>query len=378
MPITSIFNAFESKTPGLTGYTIKIKLPDSGDAKPISIFFFGCQGTESISRQKQVAKMMNEIAARKGRSPVALIGLGDNFYHHGVHSAQDLRFAVEFHGVFANAALSWIKKIPSFFIVGNHDEDIYKAGHSTLLAKLRDALGLKRMLRKAEDQVNHTFSKRNQKSENSPYNYNPAEPEKKPSRKDPLTVENLPNWNMPGRYYSSQFEMNGEVNTEIFHIDSNTLVLEALIALDAVKTPGNYKNPPTAETNQYLWLKNALENSTASNKILVEHHPPQTFDQRHFKSDEKDYLIDAEIRMALAEFGINGNNYNELLATVLDKARTRTADDNTQVKTKLTLVAAAHSHHQAAYDSMLGPGIIAGGGGGGLKSHLRLDKESLD
>ncbi len=285
----------------------------------LKFFVFGCHG-DGKENQATVARLMEKIAANPAEKPDFILMLGDNFYDSGVKNAEDPAFKTHFEDVYKKfKALN----IPTFSILGNHDEDIHSA----------HIPGTAQGVEVGMHQVDHSYLDGN------------------PYIEDTLDLEKLPLWNMPSRAYSIYHD-----DMEIICVDSNTYAKDYLA----------YVKGDRSESNQVVWVqKTYAEAKSAGRKVqLALHHPFETEGKRRFKAEAKMYLTEDE-----------RNEFRRLIKDLPHKS-----PHNDYVKAAFEhqhllfdAIYSAHDHHQA-YIKKTGnypvTQIIAGGGGGDLQPRL--------
>ncbi len=293
-------------------------------------FILGCEGNAK-KNQIRVAELMSEIALDPANRPDFILLLGDNFYDHGVNSAEDEMFRTHFEEIYGRRSLA-IRDIPCFVILGNHDENIHK---KHMWKKQGIEVGM--------HQVVHSYLEDPEVYVNST-----------------LDLDQLPKWNMPARAYSLRF-----ADTEIFCIDSNTYALEFLAA----------QNGDVSLTNQTVWLETKVKEAQANGRkvMLALHHPLVTQGKRAFISDLNLYLSKEKFQ-ELKELLPNVTqdfSYNALLNEIIKKQ-----------ELIFNAVLSAHDHYQAYYNNVLVESkhrlcqITAGGGGGGTHARKEFQTQS--
>jgi len=170
----------------------------------------GDWGREGEKDQQDVATQMGIAAASAGAKFV--LAVGDNFYEHGVSSADDLQWQTSFETVYTAPSL----QVPWYAVLGNHDYHL-----------------------NAEAQIEYT---------------------KKSKR-----------WYMPSRYYTRTERIDAATNVDFFFIDTMPMA-----AFDADEKFFEKKVPRHDVPNQMAWLEKSLAASTAPWKIVVGHHPIYT------------------------------------------------------------------------------------------------------
>jgi len=233
-------------------------------------FALGCQGDKDTSQQFQVAELMNKMASPlQGAAPDFVLLLGDNFYDFGVEGPTSKQFTTNFEAIYTNTNLAYLRKIPCFAILGNHDENIHKK------AFMEPEKGIERGMH----QVAHTYLATEFKTTADLQNL--FQSHTTTDAIIDLDVNELPAWNMPSRTYAL---ISG--NTQIFCIDSNKYVS------DFLKLCAGDKNPD----NQAAWVKKEYDKAIheGRNVLLALHHPLITPGKRAFHSDHHLYLSDEE------------------------------------------------------------------------------------
>ena len=286
----------------------------------LKFFVFGCHG-DGKKNQAAVAALMEKIAQDLSQRPDFILILGDNFYDSGVKHAEDNAFKTHFDDVYKKFKEMGI---PTFSILGNHDEDI----HSKHIPGTAQGVAV------GMHQVDHSYLKGN------------------PYQEDTLCLDDLPLWNMPSRAYSIYHE-----DMEIICIDSNTYAKDYLAYV---------KGEDTSDTNQAVWVQKTFEEAkNAGRKVqLALHHPFETEGKRRFKAEAKMYLNETE-----------RNEFRKHIADLPHKS-----PHNDYVKAAFChqglvfdAIYAAHDHHQS-YTKKIGAAavtqITAGGGGGDLQPRI--------
>lgn len=326
---------------------------DAKDDTSTEVYFyvFGCAGNGKET-QKQVAKLMNDIALKKQKKPKFMIILGDNFYDCGVDSPRDEAFNSNFYGkgLYQDPKLTEIAGIPCFVIPGNHDHNL----HHPPRGKTEGNIDFK----KIAAQIEHTYLSAD-KSTISPDKvlmFNGAD----------IDLGVMGAFNMPSRFYSGTLEGKKpkknpdgsgapgapEHDLKMFFVDSSTYVRDYL---RSIKYP-DFNTPD----NQANWLARSVKESGNALKILSMHHARFTVDKRALKSksDAHYYLSDFELG-ELAKLGFTGN-YNEILNKIMQKQGL-----------KFDAVFSAHTHAMAYHvNNKEGEElcqVVSGGGGGNLE-----------
>ncbi len=175
------------------------------------------------SLQKKVALGMRRMKERppKGQTPTFVLSTGDNIYPSGVSSAIDPQWVSKYEKIYEGLDLPW------WAVLGNHDH-------------------------RGDIDAQVAYGKRN------------------------------PQWNMPGRTWSTEFA-----------VDSVTKV--SFIALDT--TPLLQKKEGWKE--QLTWLESTLSDSTAQKTIVVGHHPLRSYG--HY--GDSDVLV-KNVKPILDQYGV--------------------------------------------------------------------------
>jgi tartrate-resistant acid phosphatase type 5 len=180
--------------------------------KPLKFMVFGDWGRNGEDNQKQVAREMGIIA--KKFKPELIISTGDNFYPNGVRSTRDHNWLASYENIYTAHALQsdW------YPVLGNHDY-------------------------KGDPQAEIDYSAVDRK------------------------------WNMPARYYSKIFYINGDTTLGVMFVFLDTTpFLSESYSGDAL----NVKGQDTA--GQRIWLEKTLGEAPANIKwkFVFGHHPVYT------------------------------------------------------------------------------------------------------
>jgi hypothetical protein len=316
-------------------HPVSYELFDSREAlnKTFHFYVLGCAG-DGRESQKEVAKLMSQIAKENNKKPNCIFGLGDSFYDSGVDSELDEAFKTKFYNVYHTNLT--IEKIPHFVVPGNHCYDIQR--------KMANRYGKKFVeieITKIIHQVKHTFLSEGKESPEKIALY----------QQKRLDLSNISLWNMPNPYY--HLHVGG---VEFFMVDSNRIVADYLDSLEN-KLDAN---------NQFTWLGSEAKKNKETIKFAFMHHPWKTLGKRALHSDAPLYLSPDQLKK-LKELGIEGN-YNQILYTIMREKQELFFD----------MIFCAHDH--ANYlcvdsDSMFYQ-MVAGGGGGKLdKRYVYGQKE---
>ncbi|MDR6560100.1 MULTISPECIES: tartrate-resistant acid phosphatase type 5 family protein [unclassified Arcicella] len=190
-------------------------------AGALNFLVMGDWGRNGADHQKPVASQMGKVATKIKAD--FIIATGDNFYPSGVRSEYDPLWKYSFEDIYTDFSLQW----DWFPVLGNHD---YKSNPDAQVA----------------------YSKISRR------------------------------WNMPARYYSKTFSINGDANQQVLiaFIDTNPLIPEFY--------KGEYSNAVVSQdsTAQKVWLDKTLSNNSPSIKwkIVVGHHPLFTATEKRRES----------------------------------------------------------------------------------------------
>jgi tartrate-resistant acid phosphatase type 5 len=180
--------------------------------KPLKFIVFGDWGRNGEDNQKQVAREMGIIA--KKFKPEFIISTGDNFYPNGVRSTRDHNWLASYENIYTAHSLQsdW------YVVLGNHDY-------------------------KGDPQAEIDYSEVDRK------------------------------WNMPARYYSKIYFINGDSTQGVMlvFIDTTPFLSESY-SNDELHVKGQ----DTA--GQRIWLEKTLGNAPANIKwkFVFGHHPVYT------------------------------------------------------------------------------------------------------
>lgn len=245
-------------------YTLQRNANEPNDpARPLRFIAFGCQGSGS-EYQKKVAALLNQACADPATRPDFILVLGDNIYSTGASSANDPNIKKCIDNIYQTDDLPFLKNVPMFFLLGNHDENVMELLES-MLHLTETENGVPRSL--------HEVAYSYMPDQNLTVKQKIALYEKKI-----LALNQLPSYNMPRRYYSLIL---GDV--QIFMIDSNTYVSEYVHWLE---------NPQAFNANnQAAWLAQEVAAAKAAGRkvLLAEHHPLASVTKHAYKSDFSNY-----------------------------------------------------------------------------------------
>lgn len=180
--------------------------------KALHFLAMGDWGRNGENYQKEVAAQMGKAA--HDLSAAFIIATGDNFYPEGVASTRDYQWISSFETIYTAQSLhaKW------FPVLGNHD-----------------------YITNPDAQVEYSQVSRR--------------------------------WHMPARYYSKQFNLNGDTTQQVLFVFLDTDPIEKQMrgqAFDSIK----YRKG--AVETQMQWLEQQLSQSRAIWKIVVGHHPLYT------------------------------------------------------------------------------------------------------
>lgn len=191
----------------------------------LNFIAMGDWGRNGADHQKQVAAQMGKTATEVRAQ--FIIATGDNFYPSGVISEYDPLFKYSFEDIYTDFSLQW----DWYLVLGNHD---YKSNPDAQVA----------------------YSKISRR------------------------------WQMPARYYSKKFPINGDTTQQVLiaFIDTNPLIPE--FYQNAEYGPNVRSQDSTKQKN---WLKKTLSDSSPNIKwkIVVGHHPMFTGGSRTEGYDTK-------------------------------------------------------------------------------------------
>lgn len=145
--------------------------------------------------QRAVADGMAAVAARL--RPTAVLSVGDNIYPNGVESVDDPQWQTKFERIYHHEAL----RLPWWAVLGNHD---YRSSVEAQIA----------------------YHGKN------------------------------PRWNMPARYYRTEFAVDPVTMTSVYGLDTQQLVTKA-----------------DGWRDQLSWLDRTMGTDKAAWRIVVGHHP---------------------------------------------------------------------------------------------------------
>ncbi len=245
--------------------------------QPLYFFVLGCQGEEG-ERQRSVARLMNEQAAKK--QPAFLLFLGDNIYGGAVESLQDPRFSVRFHDVYC---LPRLRDVPGILILGNHDANLenftYHPNRFFSLPGINLVMSAYKTGKAVEKyEVGHTYLH--------------AAPEL--YQQDTLPIDTLPKWGMPYYFCSYHFV---EANTQLFCLNSNSFVFDCIQHWSATSAGSS---STAATPNQAAWFTQAFQAAKAAGlaTLVAMHNPSLTSSKRALpnKYDAHLYLSAKQIQ----------------------------------------------------------------------------------
>eukprot|EP00741_Cyanophora_paradoxa_P023359 tig00000254_g22565.t1 len=235
----------------------------SGDGV-LRFALLGDWGRKGSASQSAVAKAMGSVCAARRCDYV--ISVGDNFYNHGVSGIADAHWQLSFEQAYSHPSLN----VTWLVALGNHD---YFGG--SVQAQL-DYEGLRG-----------------------------------PSG------EQQRRWNLPARYYVRTVPV-GDKRLSIFFLDTtpcvslyrapvvNRFMSDIMRASKSLLSSILFSQNPG---DQYAWLEEALEASTADIKIVVGHHP--IYSAGHH-GDSADLL--KHVKPLLEQYGvplyISGHDHN--------------------------------------------------------------------
>ena len=176
----------------------------------LNFVVIGDWGREGEKDQTDVATQMGAAAADTGAKFV--ISVGDNFYEHGVSSADDLQWQTSYEMVYTAPSL----QVPWHVVLGNHDYHLNSGA-----------------------QIAYT----------------------KTSKR----------WNMPARYFTRKEHIDAATAVDFFFMDTMPMA-----TFDDDEILFKKKVPWEDVPNQMAWLEKSLAASTAPWKIVVGHHPIYT------------------------------------------------------------------------------------------------------
>lgn len=312
-------------------------------------FIMGCQGDGGQS-QKEVAALMNSVADRQENNPAFVLVLGDNVYDYGVDSPSHTDFDKYFHGIYANESLTRLRQIPFFVLLGNHDSNQHtKKDISWYKIPVGEDTSI--------NEVAHSYMPEASQ-------FTTIDSKIRLYQQPNLTLQELPQWNMPYFYYSLIIG-----NTQIFCLDSNSYAKEFLSLQDG--------STASDKPNQAEWFKTEFEKARQNNRkiILAMHHPIYTSGKRSLPNehDSIHYLTSDEINKLNTI--LHGDpekdftsSYNMLLNEILQRQQIEP-----------DMVYAAHDHFMSYYNNKANENatrkicqITAGGGGGKLQERCSV------
>jgi hypothetical protein len=193
------------------------------NSQAINFIVMGDWGRNGEDHQRQVAKQMGITAAEA--SVDFIIATGDNFYPKGVISEYDPHWKYSYEDIYTAFSLQW----DWYPVLGNHD---YGANPDAEVA----------------------YSKISRR------------------------------WQMPGRYYTKRFNLNGDTTQQLLiaFIDTTPLIKSYYA--------GNGHNVHSQDsTAQKVWLEKVLSNTSPNIKwkMVVGHHPMYTGGGRTQSDDTK-------------------------------------------------------------------------------------------
>jgi 3',5'-cyclic AMP phosphodiesterase CpdA len=216
--------------------------------KALHFIVMGDWGRNGDNYQKEVAAGMGKAAHDLDASFV--VATGDNFYPYGVASAQDYQWISSFESIYTAQSLH-VKWYP---VLGNHD-----------------------YLTNPDAQVTYTgISSR---------------------------------WNMPSRYYSKVFTLNGDTAQKVLMVFMDTDPIEKQLRgnpHDSIKYPAG------GVEKQMQWLEQQLSDSKATWKIVVGHHPLYSGGWRADIQDTKNMraFLEPVFRRHKVEVYISGHEHH--------------------------------------------------------------------
>jgi len=312
--------------------------------------FVGCNGDDQVG-QKQVAGLIRLLL--EGNRPAFIVLGGDNFYPHGIDSANDPR-VVELLKLLCKKF-----NIPIHVINGNHDYgyDDEEYANSTILKIVgltKNVVQTPSGKQRGMHQVAFTYTPENKYPQQTS-----AVNSAKIYSQQSHDLKQLPPWNMPALYYT---KIAG--NTQFFFLDSSHLADEFLTWLESGE-----KKPLTTQ-NQISWLLNEYNNCLTAGKepISFQHHPLKDISSRgrYGLGDAKKYFSTIERWEKLAMFfklDPEDGQYDELLTHIYNYL-------------KINFLAIFSAHVHAFYNYINGNirQFVAGGGGGKLQTRESFDK----
>ena len=210
----------------------------------LEFIVLGDWGDHGTPAQRSVAAAMNRIAAARAVDFVATVG--DNFYQHGVTSADDPLFRRSFETVYDLPAL---KALDWYATLGNHD---YQGNY------------------RAQIEYGRTN----------------------------------PRWNMPATYYSRTVRLKGDDSVLLVFTDSNPFVRSYR------ERPQKYRGINDRDPAiQLRWLKQTLCESSARWKFVFAHHPIAS-DNHHGDTPELTELWLPVLKECGADVYFAGHEHN--------------------------------------------------------------------
>ena len=227
--------------------------------KPLLRFFAISDFGDNCKEVKSVAAAMNRYATEFNSPPNFITGLGDNFYHAGVQSADDEQFKTTWRDVFLKDYPAL--RVPWRMVLGNHD-----------------------YMGNPNGQIDYHYNKK-------------------------LNKDHL--WYMPSNSYRFQYylgsksekSVNDSVSVDFFAVDTNGCQLHVV---------EEFPNTPNQLRNTLKELNKKLLASTATWKIVMGHHPMYTAGAGH--SGTAEFLRDSSKQYFNQQF-VNGYSFEENLTT---------------------------------------------------------------
>jgi len=319
----------------------------------VRIFVTGCQGSGDES-QKAVAALMKKVASTDGE-PLFRVFAGDNLYSAGAtHPVTDTHFNDAFHNIYDD-------DIPSFFVLGNHDENFHKP---SLLARTADTSyipGVSAMAHKifGSSEVGWSIGKNEVLHGLLPTSQFTFELQIEKFLKPELHRNKLSAWNMPASDYSLALGQK-----ELFFINSNRFFIELIDYF----TKFQFDKERDPKENPIIWFKQQYDKAIAEGRypILITHHPANiTLGKQMVSPDTKQYIDDetCEKYNHLVGLDLKTRSFTEMLHKGL-----LVLDINAPLKIN------AHNHFlNWICDPNDGCQLTAGGGGGRLQEFYKLD-----
>lgn len=213
-------------------------------AKGLDFLAFGDFGSKN-EKQFRVAAGMNRYASKLNRPLQAVLALGDNFYGKMVPE----RFDLHFEDLYSKKDLN----SPFYVCLGNHDYEYV-------------TYGLEPEPLKTEVQLAY-------------------------AKKHPLS-----RWKLPHKWYSQEFEFEGEPLVRLLSLDSN--MQEGALT-------------PQEKLAQKRFVEAELaKGTTAPWTILMWHHPLYTETTRRADSGTLQRMFGEFIKQSKAQLVINGHDHN--------------------------------------------------------------------